>query len=270
MHLTEQSSSDTPSYVASEEVADCQESSYFDELCAGLSWGERSLIVMLWGYFDESGYHDPGTNHLKKLSFGGCLASVDEWKGFGPEWISALDEEGIRGAFHMADFEKWIKPFDFKLDDGSRDYAKHNRLLNRLLEIIGRHVPRVFGFTHNVSTKKLSKALKDTYESCVIDTIMYMANASAYDLNDRISIIFARHKEFALPRIEQYFGFMNYGDARLGTVGTDAPINLSQLQAADVVAYEISRMERDGIPRRYPILRLKELGCLFRFSTGYP
>ena len=57
---------------------------------------------------------------------------------------------------------------------------------------------------------------------------------------------------------------MNYGDARLGTVGTDNPANLCQLQAADIIAYEISRMQRDGVPQRYPLRRLEELGCLFR------
>jgi len=222
---------------------------------------------MLWAYFDESGYHDPETGHLKKLSFGGCLASCEAWEGFEAEWQAVLVAEGIE-CFHMADFEAWVKPFDFKFADGNRDYEKHNRILNGLLEIIGRHVPHAFGFTRNVS--KPGKALADTYEWCVIDTIMHMASASAYRFNDKISVIFARHKEFALPRIEQYFGFMNWGDARLGTVGTDTPTNLCQLQAADIIGYEVSRMERDEVLRRYPLRRLSELGCKFRFSTSYP
>jgi len=99
---------------------------------------------------------------------------------------------------------------------------------------------------------------------------MHLANASAYQFNDKISIIFARHKDFALHRVEQYFFLMNYGDARLGMVGTDSPQNLCELQAADIIGYEVSRMERDGIPRRYPLLRLQELGCKFRFSTSIP
>jgi hypothetical protein len=245
--------------------------SYFGELRAGLSWREGSLVAMLWGYFDESGYHDRKTNHLKRLSFGGCLASLEAWEGFETEWQTILTQEGIEGAFHMADFEKWVKPFDFKLADGSRDYEKHKRLLNGLLEVIGRRSPRAFGFTRNVSISKPSKALKDTYENCIVDTIMHLANASAYSLNDKVSIIFARHREFSLERIEKYFGFMNYGDARLGTVGTDTPENLCQLQAADIIAYEVSRLERDdGSLRRYPLRKLNQLGCNFRFSTGYP
>jgi hypothetical protein len=222
---------------------------------------------MLWGYFDESGFHDSDTGNLRRLSFGGCLASCESWRGFESEWKGVLVPEGI-DCFHMTDFEKWKKPFDFRLPDGSRDYERHNRILNGLLEVIARRAPHTYGFTRNVS--KPSKALKDTYEWCVIDTIMHLANASAYQFNDKISIIFARHKDFALHRVEQYFGFMNYGDARLGMVGTDSPQNLCELQAADIIGYEVSRMERDGIPRRYPLLRLQELGCKFRFSTSFP
>jgi len=222
---------------------------------------------MLWGYFDESGFHDPATGRLRQLSFGGCLASCDSWSGFEAEWKAVLAPEGI-ACFHMTDFENWKEPFDFKLPDGSRDKAKHERILNALLEVIAKHVPHTYGFTRKVS--KPSKALSDTYEWCIIDTIMHLANASAYQFDEKISIIFARHKDFALPRIERYFGFMNYGDARLGTVGTDSPGNLCELQAADIISYEISRMERDGIPRRYPLTQLSKLGCKFRFSTSLP
>ena len=248
-----------------------RDASYFVELRAGLSWREGNLVAMLWGYFDESGYHDPKTNHLKRLSFGGCLASVEEWEGFEAEWRDVLNQEGVNGSFHMADFERWVKPFDFTLADGSRDYERHKRLLNGLLEVIGRRSPHTFGFTRDVPTQRMSKAFKDTYENCIVDTIMHLANESAYRLNDRISIIFARHRDFSLNRIEKYFGFMNYGDARLGTVGTDTPENLCQLQAADIIGYEVSRMERDdGTAERYPLRRLKQLGCKFRFATGYP
>ena len=240
---------------------------YLGDLAAGLRWRRTDLIAMLWAYFDESGVHDSTTGHLRRLTFGGCLSSLKDWSGFESEWRDVLGGEGI-DCFHMTDFEKWRGPFDFRLSDGSRDVERHKHVLNRLLEVMARHIKYTYGFTRNVT--KPSKALADTYESCVIDSIMHLANASAYQFGDKVSIIFARHKDFALPRIEQYFGFMNYGDARLGTVGTDTPQNLCELQAADIVGYEVSRMERDGATPRYPLKKLKELGCQFRFSTGFP
>jgi hypothetical protein len=240
---------------------------YFTEIAACLGWRPGDMVIMMWAYFDESGYHDQKTGHLKRLTFGGCLASCESWDGFEAEWRAVLTQEGIE-CFRMTDFEAWVKPFDFKLADGSRDHARHNRVLDGLLNVIGRRAPYAFGFTRIVS--KPSSALKDTYEGCVIDTILHLANTSAYQLNDKISIIFARHKDFALQRIENYFGFMNYGDARLGTVGTDTPTNLCQLQAADIISCEVSRMERWGIPLRYPMRRLGELGCKFRFSISDP
>jgi hypothetical protein len=101
---------------------------------------------------------------------------------------------------------------------------------------------------------------------------MHLANGSADPdrYNDEISIIFARHPEFAQQHLEGYFGLMNWGAARLRTIGTDIPAKLCHLQAADLIAYEVSRMERDGVPRRYPIKKLEEFGCKFRFSTSYP
>jgi hypothetical protein len=55
-------------------------------------------------------------------------------------WKAILIPEGIE-CFHMTDFENWKKPFDFKLGDGTRDYDRHHRILNGLLNIIGRRIP---------------------------------------------------------------------------------------------------------------------------------
>jgi hypothetical protein len=222
---------------------------------------------MLWAYFDESGCHNPKNGRLQRLTFGGCLAPAHAWEGFESEWRAILEPEKV-DCFHMADFEAWRPPFNFQLPDGSRDQAKHNRILNELLNAIARRAPWTFGFSRNVTIE--GQSLREIYECCAIDTLMHMANSSAYYYGDEISVVFAQHKEFARSNLEGYFRFMNYADARLGTVATDKPKNVCQLQAADLIAYEVSRMERTGVPERYPIRELKRLGCHFRFSTGYP
>jgi hypothetical protein len=226
------------------------------------------MVVMMWAYFDESGYDNRNTQHrerLERLTIGGCMASCEAWDGFEAEWRSVL---GDIECFRMADFERWAPPFDFKLADGSRDHARHRGILNGLLDVIGRRVPYALGFTRIVS--KPSNALKDTYARCLIDTIMHLASASADRLNDKVSIIFARHKEISLQRIDECVE--NHGDARFGTVGTDTPINLCQLQAADIISYELSRMHRAECPQyyRHPLRKLSELGCAFHFSISDP
>ena len=127
-------------------------------------------------------------------------------EGFEAEWRDVLNQEGVNGSFHMADFERWVKPFDFTLADGSRDYERHKRLLNGLLEVIGRRSPHTFGFTRDVPTKRMSKAFKDTYENCIA-TCYYASckQSPEVGLDDRISIIFARHRDFSLNRIEKYY-----------------------------------------------------------------
>jgi hypothetical protein len=182
---------------------------------------------MLWAYFDESGFHERGSGKLLRLSFGGCMALCDAWNGFESEWKAILEPEGI-DCFHMADFEAWRPPFDFKIPDGSRDHKRHNRILNSLLDVIARRSPWAFGFSRNVAI--LGQTLRDTYEWCAIDTIMHLARGSAYQYEDEISIIFARHEEFAQVHLERYFGLMNVGHARLRTVGTDVPSKLCQCE----------------------------------------
>jgi hypothetical protein len=102
---------------------------------------------MVWAYYDESGeysrFQEPGT--LMNMSVGGCVAPLEKWKSLEAEWKCVLDDAGLP-FFHMTDFESWIPPFDFKLPDGSRDKQKHDRLLDRLLEIMLNHIELFGGF----------------------------------------------------------------------------------------------------------------------------
>jgi len=233
----------------------------FAGLMRALHWPPESGVVMMWAYFDESGEHDRDSGHLRRLTFGGALASCDGWLGLEPKWRAALDSEGL-DTFHMTDFEAWQPPFDFRLPDGTRDYARHNGLLNKLLDAIGQHVPYTFGFTRAVPTRRKFRA---SYKAGAIDVVMHMATKS-FEFHEGLSVLFARHKDFKPQGYDEIFSFMSADYPQLRTVGSDTPACLCQLQVADVIAYEVGRMERDGVPKRYPLKRLKELGCLWRYS----
>jgi hypothetical protein len=99
---------------------------------------------------------------------------------------------------------------------------------------------------------------------------MHLANRSAYDYKDKVSVVFARHRDYRAQHVQKIFDFMNYGDARLGSLTTDDLSLLLPLQAADIIAYEIQRIQRDEVNsyRRYPMRRLRDLGCQFRISTA--
>src|ERR1700683_174352 len=98
----------------------------------------------MWGYYDESGEYDCRGN-LLNMTIGGCFSSLDRWLKFDSEWHQVLADHGLT-YFHMTDFEAWKSPFDFMLDGGRRDQAKHNRPLNALLDIMLEHVDGFYGF----------------------------------------------------------------------------------------------------------------------------
>jgi hypothetical protein len=72
------------------------------------------------------------------------VAPLEKWKLFEPKCRLILAREGLE-SFHMADFEAWRPPFDFKLENGDRDKEKHNRLLNDLLDVMLEHIEGLYG-----------------------------------------------------------------------------------------------------------------------------
>ena len=102
------------------------------------------MIEMRWHYLDESGEHLPDGS-LRRLVLGGCVATTEAWKAFCPVWQAMLDEFQIP-EFHMVDIQGWKHPFDFALPDGGRDREKHNRLINRAIDIVIEHVHEIIGF----------------------------------------------------------------------------------------------------------------------------
>jgi hypothetical protein len=99
-----------------------------NELAAGLFWREEAKVLAIWGYFDESGEHDPKTGRLVNMSIGGVYSSKGRREALEDGWRRVLAREGLK-EFHMKDFEAWKPPFDFKLADGGRDKDGHNRIL---------------------------------------------------------------------------------------------------------------------------------------------
>src|SRR5262249_15461916 len=162
--------------------------------------------VMLWAYFDESGEHDKETGHLTQLTVGGWIAPCEAWKAFDRAWKGALERAEIP-MFHMADFERYEGDFS---EDKGWTKEKHERLLNELLDIIGAHLKNSFAFTNRVFAQKPKQHFPDTYENNLIDCLMVLADQSIHSLsfNDKISVVFAKHKDYREPRIKRIFDHM--------------------------------------------------------------
>ena len=219
---------------------------------------------MLWGYFDESGEHNK-SGSLVRLTIGGALAPVGAWEAFSAEWSALLDSAGIP-FFHMTDFEAYQKEF-------SRwTKARHRDFLESALGVIAKNLRApgglCLGFTNSAQVHRRTVHL--TYHAGLVDAIMLAANAVAYSLEEPIALVFATHPEFKSSDLKKILNIVNVTYPGVRDISTSSPDVSCPLQAADLIAYEIRCFNRgDGSPtNRYPLRRLKELGCGFHFSFG--
>ncbi len=225
-------------------------------IAAGLFWDAGEKVLMVWGYHDESGEYVDGK--LVNMTVGGCYASLDKWQEFDRDWAKALEAEGLEW-FHMTDFEAWVPPFNFQLPDGNRDYEKHKRILDALLNIMLRYVEGFYGFGA-VSMFDPSRPTLDherLLEDCACGAIKH-AVLNAYDFfREPVNVVFGKQKHFTETKIRKYIDFYDYEGIkdRIGTFAMDDPRRVRPLQAADILAYEMSKAQREH-RERYPYRRI--------------
>lgn len=212
----------------------------------------------MWGYYDESGEYD-GSGRLLNMTIGGCFASLDRWQLFGAAWQRALADHGLT-YFHMTEFEAWKPPFDFALDSGVRDQAKHNRLLNVLLDIMLEYVDGFYGFgaVSMLDPDKPELTHQILMEDCVGGAIKNAVLDVASFYGEPLNLVFGKQKHFGEGKIRPYIEFYDYGGAegRIKSFTTAEPKNVQPLQAADIFAYEMAHAQRSGRPERYPWQRI--------------
>ena len=230
---------------------------FVEEMGIAIAWRQREAVAMVWVYYDESGEYGPD-GALVNMSVAGCVAPLAVWQAFCPAWQAALAAEGLT-AFHMTDFEAWKPPFDFRLPDGARDKAKHNRLLNSLLDVMLNHVRRFVAFAAGCPISAEGKrahslAVEDCIGAAIKDAVLAMWPVVGEPLN----LVFGEQKHFGYGDVMRYRNFYEWGEAkgRIKTVAMGSPADILPLQAADILAYEMAREQRDGRPRRYPFQRL--------------
>jgi hypothetical protein len=209
----------------------------------------------VWCYYDESGEHDAQGN-LVKMAIGGCVSRLDKWSTLEREWQAALAEEGL-AFFHMTDFEKWRPPFDFRKPNGNRDRQRHDRLLNKLLDIMCNQIEAFHGSFVETTGPKRRHGL--TWEDCVVMPIKYAVEEIWDSYKEPIELVFSQQEHFPLKGIRAYVTLFEHGlERRINDVSFCDPKKVCALQAADIVAYEFAHAQRPGHPERYPLKKLRE------------
>jgi hypothetical protein len=231
---------------------------WLDEIALGLSWRPDEVVVMVWIYYDESGeYARDGT--LTRMTVGGCIAPLEKWRAFEPEWRAVLAKEGLE-FFHMADFEAWRPPFDFKLQNGDRDKEKHNRLLSGLLEVMLDRIEGLYGFAgnsviredDNLHKKLLEDSISGAIKNAIVETWTFYEKP--------LTLVFDSQSHFPKNGIEEYIGYYDFsgGKGRVKSVIFGRARECPALQAADIIAYEMAKVQRMDRPQRYPFSKLIE------------
>lgn len=241
------------------------------ELARGLSWKANDKVIMTWAYYDESGEYDRQGN-LLRMTVGGCMAPLVKWESFETAWKDALMREGLE-AFHMTDFEAWKGPFDFKLPDGSRDKERHNHLLNSLLDIMLEYIEVFYGYSSAHPPKEIKRQHGSLMEDCVIGAVSHAVHEGWEFYQEPLNLVFAKQKHFPQVGIQKYAELYDYGEGKgriKGTAFYDVK-DICALQAADIMAYEMTKIQRDR-PERYPFKKLRdgaaEKGILMTLKWG--
>ena len=216
-----------------------------------LGWRSRIGIAMLWGMFDESYEHDRVTGHATRVTMGGCVGSFEAWQCFTLDWAKALEMVGIE-MFHMADFEANQGEFRGWGDD----QPKRRRLLAHLLDILTEYVTVYIGAEARVETP--GDPTREIYRKLVIDCLKNAARDVGYRGEQKMAIVFARHRDFSVEKALAYKAVVDSFEPIFGPITVDDPLRMCPLQAADIVAYEMSRIQRPGAPERYPFCRLRD------------
>ena len=197
---------------------------------------------MLQGFFDESGHHARGRDQrLLQLTIGGCIAPVDTWESFAKEWKALLDRHAISW-FHRNDYA---------------NEAIHGRIVDEAFKIVMDHQLSCYGSTIFIPEEhrpdKPKHVLQKMYEDCAVDMIWHSAR-HAEAVAGQIDLVFARHGDFSLERLERQFGDLRAVDRQLHSVRQAEPQNCMPLQAADFVAYEVqlyhkAEISNEEVPR---------------------
>jgi hypothetical protein len=233
---------------------------------------ENRLVLILKGYFDESGTHDGS----KAISVAGYLSTPEKWLTFEREWKAAKDAYGLE-FFHMTDFVARQEEYANWSD------AERGERLFSLIAIINRNVIASVGFAlpvrdyYRIFSKTAKRYAGGPYGLAAISCFMDAAKAIRAQLPDaRIAYVFERGVK-GKGQVMKVFDrvcddFELRETNRLASLTYEDKRDFSPLEAADILAYELYRhlpIQLNEIPGevRKPLLALR--GCPINYWKTY-
>jgi len=214
----------------------------FLDMACGLGWSPEDSVMVLWGYYDETGH--PSDPNVTAFGVCGLRATCAQWLTFNEAWKKLLAAEGIENLHMKTFYSRHHEPYN-----GWSDAKKDSFLMSLvdLIETIKPVVGSMKKFPADGSEREtIEEEWRESYHGCLRSSVM-MLPAHA-----KVHFVFARHPEISQVSVDQYHGWVTdsykqlWNDWRVGTLSFGDPKDLVPLQAADYVAWEIARDARNG------------------------
>ena len=231
-------------------------------------------MTLFTGYFDDSGRRD---GLFPTAVVGGFVARPVEWLGFNHRWKKVLDKYGV-DVHHQNKWSNHAKPFDdLEVWPETRRHDYLNELIGLITSLdavsIGAAVP-IERFETNFPSGRQYTSPFGYAAQCVFGRTAEVIKALVPDA--RIAYVFESgtlgfgevRRTFdeclSNPTVKEEFGLISLTEAHKR--------DFMQLQAADIMAYEVFKLYEKGDTKelwnpRYP---LKRIGDSMRGSWMTP
>jgi hypothetical protein len=225
----------------------------FEHLCSVAFPHDATERVMAFfnAYFDESGTHSPDL-----ITLAGYVATDKQWGEFKREWEEALEKEDVRmkdgvRIFHMSEFEN---PYgDFTEEKGWTEQRKID-FQSKLIGIINRRAN--VGIFTSVDLKAYEECMTGwrrehfgtPYAFCVKNCLAQVSLwAQHYNRKEPIAYVIEHgagyNHEINEAFRKAFADEMKRELLRLGSLSFETKGRAVQLQAADMLAYEVWKDE---------------------------
>jgi hypothetical protein len=224
------------------------------------------MVKSLIAYFDETGHPDDPAREY--VGMAGFVAPAAAWQIFEEGWNDLLRNAGLREPFsmkHLAHFKGQFKPWEGN--------EKLRRLfIGSAVKLIVETGATPLGAVVSVSsfetlTTQQQSGFLSPYYIAFQNCTRGAAVSAAFETNEKVAMVYAFNSEYGTndggragqlwSAIKQYTDYGKWMDS----YSTSMPDVLPSLQAADLLAYELShefenRVRRPDSPMRWPLRQI--------------
>lgn len=220
--------------------------------------GRSGIVLVIIGYFDESGFHDSPDGKPSRLFIGGAVATEAAWLAVEQEWTSALNEAEI-SFLHMKEIAK------------TKIYQKGNALvtkfLNKLADIIVKNELSLIIVSFPIDFR-MNKAVMKSHKNASFQALNFVAsNFYLSNKQEELKIIFDSVDYFSEKHLTKLFIDIQKNIPIKGNVEMRRFGECIPLQIADFIVHQFSRWNGSDINPESPVFRFLKSNRLMHYIS---